>query len=157
MPFPEDFVREALYAPEHWYLHDLLEVDPEEHRIVAWMDTTRLGALVAAQRPWPGHEPHLPGAVAIQVTGTLGNLHAHCILGLRASEGWVGYGTHVRDGRFRRLGRIGPPVIATAVAHKRRLFRGAWFLDYRFTFSQEGEELYASEQTAVWRRHEGSG
>lgn len=153
MQFPEDFVREALYAPEFWYLHELVEIDPVEHRVVGRIDTTRLGPIVDAQRPWPGHEKHLPGSVAIQVTGTLGNLHAHCILGLRASEGWVGYGTHVRDGRFKKLGLIGPPVLATATAHKRRHFRGAWFLDYTFAFEQEGELLYSSEQTAVWQCH----
>lgn len=149
---PGDFEREALYAPSAWFVHDVLELDREAHRVVALVDTTRLGALVDAQRPHPGHAPHLPGAVAIQVTGTLGNLHAVYVMGLRPTEGWVGYGTHVRDGRFRRMGTIGPPVIATAECTRRRQLGGTWFLDYRFRFEQDGEPVYESEQTAVWRR-----
>ena len=149
---PDDFERECLYAPSHWYVHDVLELDPTEHRVVARIDTTRLGAAVDAQRLHPGHLAHVPGAVVIQVTGTLGNLHAVYLMGLRPSEGWAGYGTHVRDARFRRMGRIGPPVIATATAWRRRQLRGSWFLDYRFRFEQEGEAVYESEQTAVWNR-----
>lgn len=152
MPFPPEFEREALYDPAHWYVHDVLELDADAHRVVGLVDTARLGALVEAQRPWPGHERHLPGAIAMQITGTLGNLHAVCVMGLRASEGWVGFGTHVRDARFRKAGLIGPPIRAAAEAHRRRQLRGTWFLDYRFRYEQEGEVVFESEQTAVWTR-----
>lgn len=153
MPIPPDFASESLYDPTQWYIHDVLELDPDANRVVALIDTTRLGPLVEAQRPWPGHPPHLPGAVAIQVTGTLGNLHAVYCLGLRMTEGWVGYGTHVRNARFRRLATIGPPVIAAATCTRRRELRGTWFVDFTFRFEQEGEPVYESEQTAAWRRH----
>ncbi len=117
---PADFEAEALYAPDAWFVHDVLEIDVEAGRVVGVIDTTRLGALVEAQRPHPGHHKHLPGAVAIQVTGTLGNLHAVYVLGLRPSQGWVGYGTHVREARFRRMGTIGPPVEAELQATRAR-------------------------------------
>lgn len=152
MPIPEDFAAESLYHPSWWCVHDVLEIDREAGRVVALIDTTRLGDLVEAQRPWPGHERHLPGAVAIQVTGTLGNLHAVYVLGLKCSEGWVGYGTHVKEARFRRIGRIGPPVRAELVNLKKRFVSNVWFLSYRFRFEQDGEAIYESEQTAAWRR-----
>lgn len=156
MGIPADFASECLYDRDHWYIHDLLSLDRETHEVVALIDTTRLGPLVDAQQPWPGHVKHVPGAIAVQVTGTLGNLHAVYAMGLRPSAGWVGYGTHLESARFRRIATIGPPVIARAIAHKRRQLRGAWFLGYRFTFAQEGEVVYESEQTAVWsRRGEG--
>ncbi|MCA9494337.1 MAG: hypothetical protein KC621_30635 [Myxococcales bacterium] len=156
MPIPDDFEQESLYAPSQWYVHDVLEIDRDGDRVVALIDTNRIGELVEAQRPWPGHEPHLPGAVAIQVTGTLGNLHALYVLGLKASEGWVGYGTHVRDARFRKMGRIGPPIHATLTATRKRQMQGVWFVNYRFVFEQDGEPVYESEQTAAWRRHPGA-
>lgn len=155
MPIPQDFEQECLYSPSHWYVHDVLEIDTEAHRVVEVVDTTRLGDLVAAQRPWPGHEPHLPGAVAIQVTGTLGNLHAVYVLGLRPTQGWVGFGTHVNRARFWRMGLIGPPVLAIAIAQRRRQMRGTWFVEYSFRFEQMGEVIYESEQSAAWRRQEG--
>ena len=152
MAIPDDFERECLYAPSQWYVHDVLKIDRETHEIVALLDTTRIGALVEAQQPHPGHPPHVPGAVAIQLTGTLGNLHAVYVLGLRPSQGWVGYGTQVKHARFHKIGRIGPPVLASAIAKKRRNFRGAWFLDYQFEFTQDGELVYESEQSAVWQQ-----
>jgi len=153
---PDDFHTESLYAPDCWYLHDLVELDRDAQRIVGWTDTTRLGALVDAQQPWPGHPKHVPGAVAIQLTGTLGNLHAAYLLDLRPSQGWVGYGTHLRNARFRKMGQIGPPMISHAVCTRHRNLRGTWFLDYSFTFEQDGEVLYESTQTAAWVRHPGA-
>lgn len=150
---PPDFEAEALYAPDAWFVHEVLEIDAEGHRVVGLIDTTRLGVLVEAQRELPGHRKHLPGAVAIQVTGTLGNLHAVYVLGLRPSQGWVGYGTHVRDARFRRMGHIGPPIVAALHATRARQLRGTWFVDYAFRFEQEGELVYESRQTAAWGRH----
>lgn len=152
---PHDFEAEALYAPEAWFVHDVLEIDVDGGRVVGLIDTTRLGALVDAQRTHPGHHKHLPGAVAIQVTGTLGNLHAVYALGLRPSQGWVGYGTHVREARFRRMGAVGPPVVAELRATRARNLRGTWFVDYAFRFDQEGELVFESRQIAAWGRFSG--
>ncbi|MEZ4240132.1 MAG: hypothetical protein R3F59_29070 [Myxococcota bacterium] len=157
MPLHDDFEREALYAPEVWYVHDVLELDPEANRVVAVIDTTRLGPIAAAQRTHGGHQPHLPGAVAIQVTGTLGNLNAVYLAGLRVSEGWCGYGTHVHGAKFPRMAVIGPPVTAVSTATRRRKLRDTWFLDYTFRFEQEGETVFESRQSAAWHRPVGQG
>ena len=150
--FPGDFREECLYEPSHWFVHEVRVLDREKGHVVGVIDTTRLGGYDAAQRLVGAHERHLPGAIAVQVTGTLGNLHATYVVGLRMSEGWVGYGTHIKDARFKRLARIGPPVIAELRELRRRQWQGAWFLTYRFQFEQEGEVVYESEQIAVWRR-----
>lgn len=147
---PPDFASESLYAPSHWFVHDLVALDREAQRVVGYTDTTRLGPLVDAQIVRPGHPKHVPGAVAIQMTGTLGNLHAAYLLGLRPSEGWAGYGTHIKKASFRRMATIGPPVFATCECTRHRRFRGTWFLDYRFEYVQQGEVFYTSEQTAAW-------
>ena len=155
MPIPDDFSAECLYAPDHWFVHDVRKIDLETHEVIGVIDTTRLGSLVEAQQPRPGHVPHLPGAIAIHVTGTLGNLHAVYAMGLRPSQGWIGYGTHLKGARFRRLATIGPPVIASAVCHRRRQIRGTWFLEYRFSYVQDDEIVFESEQTAAWNLRTG--
>jgi hypothetical protein len=147
---PDDFERESLYTPSHWFLHDLLELDREAQRVVGYTDTEQLGALVDAQVPWPNHPKHVPGAVAVQMTGTLGNLHAAYLLDLRPSAGWVGYGIRMDQAKFRKMGRIGPPILSYAECTRHRRFRGTWFLDYRFRFEQEGEVFYESTQSAAW-------
>jgi hypothetical protein len=155
MPLPPDFADESLYTEDHWYLHDLVEVDAEAGLVVATMDTTRLGHTVDAQVERPGHPKHVPGAVMVQVTATLGNLHAVYALGLRPSEGWVGFGTHIKDARFPSLGVIGPAVTCRAEAGRVRTVRGTRFVEYRFTYTQDGRTIYSSTQLAGWRRGAG--
>ncbi|MEZ4321017.1 MAG: hypothetical protein R3F61_26295 [Myxococcota bacterium] len=156
MPLPPDFAEECLYRPEAWFLHDV-RLEPEHSRIVGICDTTRLGPLVDAQRTWPGHPKHLPGAVVIQITGTLGQLYAGYVLDMRATDGWVGFGTHIHHARFRKLGEIGPPVECEATLLSKRTLRGTVFTRFRFLFRQEGGECYLSEQTAAWVQTEHRG
>ena len=155
MPLPPDYERECLYGPEAWFVHDLLELDPSANRVVGRCDTTRLGLLVDAQQVRPGHPKHFPGAVAVQITGTLGHLHAVYCLGLRSTEGWSGFGTHIQQAKFHKLGVIGPPVDCELVATRVRQLRGTWFGTYAFTYRQEGEVIYTSRQTAAWVRQGG--
>lgn len=152
LPLPADFEAECLYRPEAWFLHDLIELDADAGRVVARCDTTRLGALVDAQIELPAHPKHLPGAVALQITSTLASLHAVYLMDMRPSQGWAGFGTHVHSLRFPRMGRIGPPVDCTLELISRRTLRATVFTRYRFTYRQEGEVVYESEQTAAWVR-----
>ncbi len=157
MPLPDDFATECLYAPDCWFVHDLLLVDADEGIVRGRVDTTRLGPLVDAQQERPGHPRHVPGAVMVQITGTLGNLHAVYALGLRPSEGWSGFGTHVRNARFPSLGRIGPPVDVELRATRIRRFRGRTFVEYTFRYEQEGREIYLAEHAAIWFKGEIAG
>jgi|SRR5690554_408848 len=152
--FSDEFIANSLYAPEAWFLHELLSVDHEAQRVRARMDTTALGQLVAAQRTDSGHALHVPAACIIQATGVLGNVHAREMLGLKGEEGWFGYGTRVSSARFHRMGLIGPPVIAVLQVKKARQMRGTWFVDYAFEFLQDDEPIYTSEQSAVWLREQ---
>lgn len=150
MPLPEDFAAEALYEPSRWYLHDLEEIDAEAGRVVGILDTTRLKSETAAQRLVGAHVRHVPGAVALQVTATLGNLHAVYILGLRPTQGWVGYGTHIKEARFPTLGEIGPPVRCELLAKRVRSLRGTTFAEYDFHYTQQERSIYRSTQIAAW-------
>jgi hypothetical protein len=150
MSLPADYATECLYDPTHAFVHEVRRLD--ESAVLAVVDTTRLGALVDAQRAMVGHPKHVPGAVMVQITGTLGNLHAVYALGLRISEGWVGFGTHLRSARFPSLGRIGPPMETELRVTRVRRLRGRVFVEYAFTYTQDDRRVYESEQTAVWVR-----
>lgn len=148
MPIPDDFERECLYTQDAWFLHDVLELTTE--KVVALVDTTRLGSLVESQNVLVGHPKHVPAAVMVNLTGTLGNLHAVYALGCRISEGWIGFGTNVRSARFPSIGKIGPSFTATMEVPRVRTFRGRKFVEYRFSYEQEGRVIYHSEQAAIW-------
>jgi len=152
MPFPDDFESECLYARDAWFLHDVEAIDVAGSRVVGVLDTTRIGAIVDAQKTWPGHDKHVPGAVVVQITATLAQLHAVYVLNMRATEGWVGFGTHIKSARFGRLGRIGPPVRAEIRSTRVRAIRGTTFIDYTFRYEQDGQAIYESEQVAAWVR-----
>lgn len=150
---PEEFRAESLYEPEQWYVHDVLEVDAEH--VVGLCDTKALvgSPIVAAQRSWPGQPKHVPGIIMVQITGTLGNIHAVVGLGLRMSEGWVGFGTNILEARFRGLGRLGPPLRCELRVEDMRRLEGSLFATYSFRFSQESTTIYSSRQRAMWRAH----
>lgn len=152
-PPPADFQDHCLYAPEAWFVEHIDHVDAERVRVRS--DTTKMGAFVAAQVVRRGHPKHVPGAVMVQLTGTLGSLHAVYGLGLR---GYVGFGTNIRSARFPGLGRIGPPMWAEGRCNRVRRLRGRVFTDYVFEYWQtandeeDGERtvIYTSEQSAIW-------
>jgi len=156
MPLPPDFAQESLYTPDAWFVTDAT-FDGLAHSVHGVVDTTLLGPFVASQRQWPGHPRHFPAAVAVQLTGTLGSLHAIYLLGLRPTQGWVGFGTHIRKARFGKMGKIGPVMDAHAVCTRRRRFGKTWFLTYDFRFEQEGAVVYSSQQTAAWFQTEHRG
>lgn len=150
--FADDFVHEAMYGPEAWFVHRLLRVDPEARVVEAELDTAAHDALVVAQREVAGHEKHLPAASVIQATGTMGQLYAVYALGLRATSGWSGYGTHIREARFHSMGIVGPPVHITLTCTRQRQMMGAWFCEFDFAFRQADSLVYTSKQSAAWRR-----
>lgn len=148
----DDFAAESLYEREHWYVHEVVEHG--EDFLIGICDTNTLveHPLVLAQRPWPGQPKHVPGAVMVQITGTLGNIHAVAVLGLRMSEGWVGFGTNILEAKFRGLGKLGPPLRCELRVEDHRELRGQRFVTYAFRYEQEGRAIYTSRQRASWLR-----
>jgi hypothetical protein len=148
----DDFATESLYEPEHWYVHEVVEHGDDF--LVGICDTQTLvnHPLVLAQRPWPGQPKHVPGAVMVQITGTLGNIHAVTVLGLRMTEGC---GTNILEAKFRGLGKIGPPLRCELRVEDHRELRGQRFVTYAFRYEQEGRAIYTSRQRASWLRGDG--
>lgn len=154
MSILEDYKNESMYTPDAWFIDEVLSIDAASKQVIARLDTNNIQTLVDSQRVWPGHPKHFPGAVAVQMTATLGQLYAIYILGLRATEGWVGFGTHIKRAKFGALGTIGDDVIATVTCTRARTIRGTWFTDFTFEYTQNGTVLYESQQTAAWVKSE---
>ncbi len=147
---PLDFADQCLYGPECWFVDAVEQLDDTCVRVRT--DSTKLGPFVDAQVVRRGHPKHVPGAVMVQLTGTLGSLHTVYVLGLKDH---VGYGTHIKGARFPSLGRIGPPLWAELRCTRIRRLRGRVFGEYAFEFwqfSEAGERqvIYQSEQSAIW-------
>ena len=153
MALPDDFITECLYGPKAWFIHDV-DFYPEEKRLVGHLDTTRIDAFVGAQREWPLHDKHFPGGVAVQVTAILAQLYGIYVLDMRATDGWVGFGTHIHEAKFPTMGRIGPAVECHLRELSHRKIRHTWFSEFEFEYFQEGATMYRSRQTAAWRRSE---
>jgi len=145
------FVADCPYGPGGLLLDDIVRVDREASTIVATMSTHADLPLTREQRAHPERHPqHVSGALMIHATGMLGFAHAYYVLDLRHAEGWIGYGTHIHDGRFRRMGKLGPPMDLTCTATSVRKIRGAIVARYQFRFVQEGDLVYQGDHTALF-------
>src|SRR5215813_5187860 len=149
------FVADCPYGPGGLLIDDIVLVDRDASRIAATMRTTEDLPLTRDQRAHPERHPrHVAGALMIHATGMLGFAHAYFVLDLRHADGWVGYGTQIHEARFRKMARIGPPMLLTCTATSIRRIRGAIVGRYTFRFEQEGEVVYTGDQTAMFSRVE---
>jgi hypothetical protein len=147
------FVADSPYGPGGLLFDDIVRVDRDASIVVASMATSAELPLTREQRPHPERHPqHIAGGLMIHLTGMLGFAHGYYVLDLRHADGWIGYGTHIHDARFRRMGRIGPPLELTCTALSVRKIRGTIVARYRFAIAQEAEAVYTGEHTALFTR-----
>lgn len=153
MALAEDFVADCPYGPGGLLIDDIVRVDRETSTIVARMPTTAELPITREQRAHPERHPqHVSGGLIVHATGIMGFAHGYFVLDLRHADGWIGYGTHIHAARFRKMGRIGPPLTLACTATSVRKMRGALIVRYTFRFEQEGEVVYEGDQTAFWSR-----
>lgn len=147
------FVADCPYGPGGLLLDDIVRVDRDASTVVATMATHAELPLVREQRAHPERHPqHVAGGVIIHATGMLGHAHGYYVLDLRHADGWIGYGTQIHSGRFRRMARIGPPLVMTCTAVSVRRIRGAIAARYGYRFEQAGELVYVGEHSALFSR-----
>ena len=147
------FVADCPYEPSALLIDDIIAIDREASSIIARMATTAELPLTRDQRVDPVRHPrHVSGGLMIHATGIVGFAHAYYILDLRHADGWTGYGTHIHEGRFRRMGKIGPPMELACKATSLRRIRGALVARYELRFTQSGELVYEGEHSAIFTR-----
>jgi hypothetical protein len=147
------FVADCPYEPSALLIDDIIAIDREASSIVARMATTAELPLTRDQRADPVRHPrHVSGALMIHATGILGFAHAYFVLDLRHADGWIGYGTHIHEGRFRRMGKIGQPMELACKATSVRKIRGTLVVRYEFRFTQSDELVYEGEHSAIFTR-----
>jgi hypothetical protein len=128
----------------------VVKIDPEEKVIEARMDTTRELPFSRLQRVDAGHPSHINAGELLQITGSLGCLHAWFFHGCRWEDGWAGFGCRIHRADFKELARLGPPLwlesreIRTRVGPKRIVMR------CELRFWQEEKLVYFGDQTAMF-------
>jgi hypothetical protein len=135
-------------------LDEILEIDREgKGRVVVRMPTYDDLPLTREQRAHPIRHPrHVSGGLMIHMTGMVGMVHAYYVMGLRHSEGWIGYGGRIYSGKFLALAPPGEPMILTGVATQVRKLPKMVFARYLLTFTQGGKTIYEGDQSAMWVR-----
>jgi hypothetical protein len=150
---PAEFVDDCPYGPGGLLIDDIVAIDREANSIVARMPTSADFPLTRDQRAHPQRHPHHgSGALMIHATGIVGFAHAYFLLELRHADGWIGYGTHIHEARFRRMGKIGSPMILSCTATNVRKIKSSIYARYRFRFEQDGDLVYEGDQSALWSR-----
>ena len=152
-PFPADemarFLDAYFYDPSAFLIDEVTRLDAGANRVEAVMDTTRHLPYGSLQRGDPRlHPRHVSGPELVMLTANLGSLHAYFVHGCRWDEGWVGYGNRIHRADFKRLARVGPLLELHSEEIRSRRGERRLVSRYRFRFEQEGEVVYAAEQTA---------
>jgi hypothetical protein len=155
VPLDPAFVADCPYGPGGIFLDDIVSVDRATSTIVATMPTHPELPITRDQRAHPARHPrHVSGGLIVHTTGILGFAHGYFILDLRHADGWIGYGTHIHEARFRRMGTMGPPLRLACTATNVRKIKASLLIRYTFRFEQEGEVVYEGDQSALWARIE---
>ncbi len=151
MALDPDFINDCPYVDP--LIDDILAIDQATSSITARMPTRDDLPITRDQRAHPDRHPrHVSGGLMIHATGIMGFAHAYFILGMRHADGWIGYGTHIHNARFRKMGTIGEPIVITCTQIESRKIRGTILGRYKFRFSQRDETIYEGDQSAVWTR-----
>ena len=151
MPIDPGFVADCPYGPDGQLLDDIVAVDRDASTIVAMMPTRPDLPLTRDQRAHPERHPHhVSGALMIHATGILGFAHAYFVLDLRHADGWIGYGTRIREARFRKMGVMSVPIELACKATLIRRIQNSMIGRYEFRFRQGGDVIYEGDQTAMW-------
>jgi hypothetical protein len=153
MPLDPEFVADSPYGPGGLLIDEVVQVDREAGRVVARMPVHADLPLTREQRAHPVRHPrHVSGGLMVHMTGMLGFVHAYHVLGLRHSDGWIGYGGRIYGARYLALADVDAPLLLETTSTKLRRGATQIFVRYDFKFTQRDKLVYASDQSAMWMR-----
>lgn len=150
-----EFVADCPYGPGGLLIDDVLEIDQNSGVVRALMHTHDDLPLTREQRAHPVRHPrHVSGGLMVHMTGMIAFVHAYYVLGLRHSDGWVGYGGRIHGARFRALAKPGDPMVLTCKPKHVRRGPQRILARYEFEFHQGNTLVYEGDQTAMWLKVE---
>jgi 3-hydroxymyristoyl/3-hydroxydecanoyl-(acyl carrier protein) dehydratase len=153
MPLDPAFVADCPYGPGGLLIDEVISIDHEGHRVVARMPTHEELPLTREQRAHPVFHPrHVSGGLMVHMTGMVAFVHSYFVLGLRHSEGWIGYGGRIHSARFKALAKPGPPLLLECTAKQMRRTPKQVLARYDLRFTQEDALVYEGDQTALWMK-----
>jgi hypothetical protein len=151
MPLDPAFADDCPYGPGGLLIDEVIEVDVPGSRVIARMPTHEELPLTREQRAHPVKHPrHVSGGLMVHMTGMVGFVHAYYVLGLRHSEGWIGYGGRIHSARFVSMGVPGIPMLLECTATQVRKSESKILARYDFVFRQHDNVVYKGDQTALW-------
>lgn len=151
MPIDPDFVADCPYGPGGLLLDEIVEIDTERSRVVARMPSHEDLPITREQRAHPRFHPrHVSGGLMVHMTGMVGFVHSYYVLGLRHSEGWIGFGGRIHAARFKALASPGTPLMLECTATKLRRTETKVLARYDLRFHQGETLVYEGDQTALW-------
>ena len=141
------------YREEAFLVDEVLKMDPENRTIEARMDTTRELPFARHQRVDAGHPAHVNAGELLQLTGSLGCLHAWFFYGCRWEDGWAAYGNRIHRADFKDLALLGPPLRLESRETRNRVGPKRIVVRFEFHFWQEETLVYLGDQTAMFVRY----
>ena len=151
IPLDAEFLADCLYLPEAVLLDEMVQIDMERGLVQARLSTRPDLPLTCFQRVDPVRHPrHVNGGLLVHLTGMLGFVHAYYVLGLRCREGWIGVGALIHKARYPNMALIGKPLELQLKATNVREGNQKKVVTYDFLFTQDGNTVYKSNQTAMW-------
>ena len=156
MPLDPDFLADCPYAPGGLLIDEVISIDRERHHVVARMPTHDELPITREQRAHPVFHPrHVSGGLMVHMTGMVAFVHSYYVLGLRHSEGWIGYGGRIHSARFKALAKPGAPLLLECTATKLRRTPKQVLARYELRFTQSDVVVYEGDQTALWMKIDG--
>ena len=138
------------YREQAFLVDEVLKIDPEARFIEARMDTTRELPFARLQRVDPGHPAHVNAGELLQVTGSLGCMHAWFFHGCRWEQGWAGFGCRIHRADFKSLALLGPPLRLESRETRTRVGPKRIVIRCEFHFWQADTLVYVGDQTAMF-------
>jgi 3-hydroxymyristoyl/3-hydroxydecanoyl-(acyl carrier protein) dehydratase len=144
------FLETFNYREEAFLVDEVVKIDPEARAIEARMDTTRELPFTRHQRVDDSHPAHVNAGELLQITGSLGCLHAWFFHGCRWEEGWAGFGCRIHRADFKDLARLGPPLQLESRETRTRVGPKRIVMRCELRFWQEETLVYFGDQTAMF-------
>ncbi len=148
------FLENYFYSPAAFSISTINQADPTTGEIRAECAPLTSWLIAPHQRgDETVHPRHVSGGDLVMLTASLGSLHAYFFHGCKWQEGWVGFGNRMENVVFHNLARVDRRLELASKEIKVRVGSKRVLLEFGFEFTQDGKQIYSSQQTALFVRN----